>query len=336
VRLAALALLVGCSSLGCSSLGCSAPRAYLAGDPDDPPPDELAPRRFAVVDVHEHAETEADVERLLAASADLGIRRTCVMGSPRFTFQHGREQGFEGFDQNNEMLLAMKQREPERLCVFVTLHPGDAGNVERLRDYVARGADGLKLFLGHGQSTGTEPFHLMALDDERMWPVYEEAERSRLPITFHVNLGKYEDELVRVLERFPALVVNLPHFGLFRGRLGRLGELLDRHRTLYIDVSFGSREFHVDGFEALAEGRDKARAFITRYADRVLFGADLVVTSRMDDDFLRETLASYVLMLESAQFRFFLQPEQPLHGLALEPATLARVYESTPASFLGR
>jgi predicted TIM-barrel fold metal-dependent hydrolase len=298
------------------------------------PPAPVEPRRFAVVDVHEHAETQADVERLLAAAADLGIARVCVLAAPRYTFEHRPDQGFDGFEANNEMLLEAKKKHPDRVCAFVTIDPRRDGNAALLEDYVARGADGLKLFLGHGGSTGTEPFHSMPLDDERMMPVYELCERTELPITYHVNLAKYEEELVRVLDRFPRLWVSLPHFGLYRGRLRRLGDLLDRHERLFVDVSFGARAFHVDGFEALAEDRARAGAFLEKYAGRVLFGSDLVVTSRMSDDYLRATLESYLSILEAPQFRFFLGPGDPMYGLHLSPDALRRIYESSPAAFL--
>ncbi|APR76948.1 amidohydrolase 2 [Minicystis rosea] len=312
------------------------PDAYVADDPALRI-DTLSPRRFAAIDIHEHAQTEADVERLLAAMDRLGIERACFVASSRVTFDHRFAGGFEGFEENNEALLRAKARHPDRVCVFVTLHPPDTGNVERLAHYVARGADGLKLYLGHPGSTATEPFHMMPLDDPRIAPVFAYAEKTQLPITIHVDLGAYGDELGRLLARFPELRVNLPHFGTSKNtaeRLERLGRLLDAHPHVYADMSFGHRDIQMADFETLAATHDRVAAFVTQHADRMMFGADLVVTEKTSDETMTATLRSYMQMLEAPAFRFFLRPARPMRGLALPDEVLRKVYRDTPAAFL--
>src|SRR5262249_35689990 len=91
------------------------PAAYLDDDPALRV-DTLSPRRFAVIDVHEHAATEADVERLIAAMDRLGVARACVVGSSRATLERGFRGGFEGFEENNEALLRAKAQHPDRVC----------------------------------------------------------------------------------------------------------------------------------------------------------------------------------------------------------------------------
>ncbi|MFT3765571.1 MAG: amidohydrolase family protein [Minicystis sp.] len=310
--------------------------AYLDDDPALRA-DTLSARRFAAIDVHEHAQTEADVERLLPAMDRLGIERACFVASSRVTFDHRFRGGFEGFEENNEALLRVKARHPDRVCVFVTLHPPDEGNVERLARYVERGADGLKLYLGHSGNTGAEPFHVMALDDPRIFPVFEYAQRTQLPITMHVELGPYGDELDRLLARFPDLRLNLPHFGVHKNtaeRLERLGRLLDTYPHVYSDMSFGSRDIQIADFETLAAAPERVAAFITQHADRMMFAADLVVTEKTSDETIEATLRSYMQMLETPAFRFFLRPARPMRGLALPDEVLRRVYRETPRSFL--
>lgn len=312
--------------------------AYLDDDPALKV-DTLGPRRFAVIDIHEHAETEADVDRLVAAMDRLGIERACFVGSSRITFDHRFRGGFEGFAENNDALLRAKARHPDRVCVFVTLHPPDAGNVERLAQYVARGADGLKLYLGHPGGTPNEPFHMMPLDDPRLLPLFAYAQETQLPITMHVDLSAYGEELHRLLARFPELRLNLPHFGTSKNtaeRLDRLGRLLDGYAHVYADMSFGSRDIQIADFETLSATHDRVAAFVTRHADRMMFGADLVVTERTSDETISATLRSYMQMLEAPSFRFFLRPARPMHGLALTDEVLRKVYRDTPASFLKR
>lgn len=314
----------------------TSPASYTEDDPALRV-DTLGPRRFAILDVHEHAQTEADVERLIGAMDRLGIQRACVLAASRSTFDHNRVGGFDGFRDNNEALLRAKARHPDRVCTFVTLHPTDEGNAELLARYVDEGADGLKLFLGHPGSAGDEPFHVMPLDDPRMWPVFEYAQSTDLPVTMHVDLARYGDELVRLLERFPLLRLNLPHFGTYKNtaeRLAQLGLLLDRFPNVYLDMSFGSPDIQVVDFETLAATHERMTAFVTAHADRLMFASDLVITEKTNSAFVESTLRSYMQMLEADRFRFFLRPERPMRGLALPENVLRAVYRDTPAAFL--
>jgi predicted TIM-barrel fold metal-dependent hydrolase len=298
-----------------------------------PPLERPTRRRFAAIDVHEHAQTADDIARLLSAMDRFRIERVCVLAAGRMTFGRRDHHGVQGYEDNNEVLLAERRRHPRRLCVFVTLDPEAKGNLERLRGYVARGADGLKLYLGHPEGG----FHPMELDDERLRPVYAYAEETRLPITFHVDLVRFYDDFVRLMDRFPNLRVNLPHFGLHKNdekRLARLASLLDRYPNLYTDVSFGRHDFQVQGFEALGAGRHYVREFFVRYAHRIMFASDMVVTDAIEDDFMDATLTSYFRLLEESEFRFFHRPDQTMYGLALPDEVLEAVYRTTPAAFL--
>jgi predicted TIM-barrel fold metal-dependent hydrolase len=312
--------------------------AYLADDPALLA-GALGPRRFAIVDVHEHAQTEADVERLLAAMKPLGIARACVVGSSRVTFDHHFDGGFEGWEENDEALLRAKAKHPAEVCVFVTLDPLAEGNVERLDRYVARGADGLKLYLGHSGGNPGAPFHSMPLDDPRMEPVFAYAERTRLPIVLHVELARFGPELDRLLRRHPMLRLDLPHFGVYKNteeRLEKLGKLLDTYAHVYADMSFGAPEIQIGDFETLSANHQRMASFVARHADRLMFASDLVLTEGMKPGFAESTLRSYMQMLEEPRFRFFLRPERPMHGLALSDEVLRLVYEETPKAFLER
>src|SRR5262249_55123496 len=149
-----------------------------------------------------------------------------------------------------------------------------------LQDYVARGADGLKLYLGHGAGTGKGPFHTMPLDDPRMMEIYAWAEQTQLPLVFHVNLLKYWDEMLRVLEAHPYLRVNIPHFGLHlqnEKRQRRLSWLLKRYPNVYTDMSFGHRDFQIEGFESMVNQKERIKRFFDDNADKMLFASDMVL-----------------------------------------------------------
>jgi predicted TIM-barrel fold metal-dependent hydrolase len=152
-----------------------------------------------------------------------------------------------------------------------------------------------------------------------------------------VNLIKYFDELVNVLEKFPYLRVNVPHFGLHKNterRLARLEWLLTRYPNVYTDISFGWQDFHLQGFESLAAHRARSRAWLTRNKLKVLFASDLVVEPRKTPEHVEEVLRSYMQLLENGPFRFFMAPRMLMRGLALPDEVLKAIYEEAPARFL--
>ncbi|HCH64545.1 MAG: hypothetical protein CL927_02940 [Deltaproteobacteria bacterium] len=292
---------------------------------------------YKVIDIHEHVVDEERALMLLEGMDKFGIQRACLMGTSWFTFTLDPQFGFERYHENNLMIIGLKNDYPERFCAFPTLDPEAEGNLERLQDYVARGADGLKLYLGHGAAHGKGPFHSMPLDDPRMLPIYEYCERTQLPILFHINLINYYEEFVRVMERYPYLRVNIPHFGLHKNtgkRLRRFEWLLERYPNVYTDISYGWHTFHVEGMEALAKWRTRSTLFFTLHADRIMYGSDLVIDPTRKQAYIDATLRSYRQFLEHKKHRLFLEPEYPMHGLNLDEAALKRIYETTPARFL--
>jgi len=116
--------------------------AYLTRDDPAVGVEELGPRAWRVIDIHEHLKGDDEAQRLIPAMDQFGITRTCLMASSLYTLTLNPVYGFEGYKENNEAILAVKKKWPGRFCAFVTLNPLDDGNVALLKDYVARGADG--------------------------------------------------------------------------------------------------------------------------------------------------------------------------------------------------
>ncbi len=294
-------------------------------------------RERRIIADHEHLLDEREARRVLKVMDRLGIRRMALMGTSKYTFTLNDRYGFEKYKENNEEILRIAKKWPDRFMAFPTIHPTESGNLELLKDYVRRGATGLKLYLGHGASTGKEPFHMMPLDDPRMKPIYAWAQETQLPIQFHVNLTKYYDEFVRMMEEFPYLRVCVPHFGLYknnRKRLAKLGALLDRYPNMYSDISFGWYEFQLQGFKKFDKYPRRYRKFLEKYADRFMFSADMVVERSKDDDYIINTLRSYIQVLEMPRYRLFLEPDRLMRGLALPEETLRKIYWETPSRYL--
>ncbi len=293
--------------------------------------------RPPVIADHEHLLDEREAERVLVAMDRLGIRKMSLMGTSKYTFTLNNRYGFEQFKENNETILRIAKRWPDRFLAFPTIFPPEASNLELLQDYVRRGAQGIKLYLGHGASTGKEPFHMMPLDDPRMIPIYRWAQETQLPLQFHVNFTKYHDEFVRVMEQFPYLRVCVPHFGLFknnRQRLAMLGKLFERYPNFYSDISFGWYEFQTQAFEKFDKYPRRYSAYLEKYADRFMYSADMVVEPTKDEAYIINTLRSYLQVLEMPRYRYFLKPERVFNGLALSQDVLQRIYWDTPARYL--
>jgi hypothetical protein len=300
--------------------------------------EDLGQRRWSIVDVHEHLGDRIDALRLLAAMNKFGIARTCLMASTIYTLTLNPVYGFEHFKENNDRIIAIKREWPRRFAAFVTIDPAEPGSLKLLQGYVRRGADGLKLYLGHGGNVGTgEPFHVMALDDPRMESIWAWTEQTQLPIVLHVNLNLFWDEILRVLGTHPYLRLNIPHLGLQKNseeRLKRLSFLLDRYPNVYSDVSFGFSTFQVEGFESLAASRARSRQFFIKHRRKLLFGTDMVIEESKDDAYVHNTIRSYMQFLEADRWRFFLMAGYTMHGLGLDDETLAWIYEKAPAAWL--
>ena len=154
---------------------------------------------------------------------------------------------------------------------------------KKLRNFVARGAKGVKLFAGHGASHGHGPFHTMPLDDPRLTAVYEIIKEHNLPVLFHVNYAKYKDEFERVLTAHPTMKVLCPHFCLTLRDTRKVDSLLSRYPNLWMDVSFGWIQFQAEGYRRI-DVKLKVRAVINAHPNRFLYGTDLVLTDYENKD----------------------------------------------------
>jgi predicted TIM-barrel fold metal-dependent hydrolase len=312
-------------------------KAYVDDDDAAVGEDDLAPSQWKIIDVHEHAQNIPEAERLLVAMDKLGVQRTCLLSATIYTFTLNNAFGFEQFKENNDEVIRIKQKWPDRFCAFVTFDPVAEGNLELVKDAVSRGADGVKLYLGHGAQTGKGPFHAIDIDSPHMEPFWAWAEEVQLPVLMHVNLIKYWDETVTLLERHPNLRLCLPHFGLHKNtdaRLKRLGWLLDRYPNVYSDMSYGHPSFQIEGFESLAKWRTRSRAFLQRYAHRLMFASDMVLEATKTEDYIEHTLRSYRQFNEAKKFRLYLVPSKLMHGMDLDKETLTKIYERAPTGFL--
>lgn len=107
----------------------------------------------------------------------------------------------------NEFIAVQRARDA-RIISIGTTHAGVRDQVEVFRQIEAFGLAGVKI---HPEFQG------FSIDDERLFPAWEEAARIGLPVLFHVGDAHSElsspRRLYRVMERFPELIVVAAHMG---------------------------------------------------------------------------------------------------------------------------
>jgi len=254
-----------------------------------------------IVDTHEHIESVDQAAALVAANQAVGIQKTILLASPTETLTLNGQKSFTGYRENMDQLLKVAAQYPDQFFPFCTVNPLDSDAQEYLQSCIQKGGKGIKLYNGHSYYHATFG---ITLDSKRMMPIYAYAERNQIPLLFHVNITKYGDELERVLEMYPDLVISVPHFMVSSIDLKNVADLLDRYPNLYTDISFGSPEFMAAGFRRISNDSNEYAGFINKYHDRILFGADMVLTdaAQKDQNFIEESLNCYKNLLEERHF----------------------------------
>lgn len=299
-------------------------------------------RAFKVINGHEHLYKREHLDAYLEAAAETGIATTLFVASNEFTFlgKGGRKDAL--YDWSNDVILDAYRELPDRIVPFASVYPGDPEKLAKLKSYVKRGAMGLKLYSGHST------YYEAPLDDAEMDPIYAYCTEMRLPLCWHVNLTLYLDEFERVLKRHPDLIVIVPHFGVTFYRpesaaFRAMQRLLDSYPNLYVDCSFGTRDFLVQGLEMVSTHPDLFRQFFETYPDRIVFGTDMVVTGNPEKtaEWYAAVMRACRDVLEKDRYIFFMAAEghpsayKParnrygeLRGLALPNVILEKVYHA--------
>ncbi len=250
--------------------------------------------RFPVIDYHNHLDSMGadDLLRTMdACEVELLVNITMQTGEA-------------GIGQMDRLRLA----DPRR---FKTIGWMDWSGVERsdfaqvtcdrLERMVEHGAVGIKFWKDLGLVLKDERGTLRRIDDERFAPIFEKAAELRLPVMFHTadpdaffdpitpENERYEElaahpdwgfsgspvgkralleQRNRVFARHPETQFVGAHLAECGEDLGYLAELLEMHPNLQIDVSARTPE--------LGRQPYTARAFFLKYADRIVFGTDLL------------------------------------------------------------
>jgi predicted TIM-barrel fold metal-dependent hydrolase len=230
--------------------------------------------------------------------------------------------------------------------------------IERLERLVGEGACGIKLWKDLGLQVKDPSGKLLRIDDERLAPLFEKARELGVPVMFHTadpdafflpidrfneryeELAAHPDwsfhgsryskrELLeqrdRVFARHPKTTFVAAHVAESSENLAYVREMLDLYPNVSVDI--GAR------IAELGRQPYRARQFFIDYADRILFGTDLLTDVAMYRSHFRflETDDEYFEYPSHASR----QGRWNIYGLRLPDEVLRKVYRENALRLLG-
>jgi predicted TIM-barrel fold metal-dependent hydrolase len=306
--------------------------------------------RFPVIDYHTHLDSQSPQE-VLRIMDECGVEKIVSI-----TMQVGQAA--------IESIERFHRAAPDR---FATIGWMDWSGVERsdfvevslgrLERLVEHGAVGIKFWKDLGLQIRDASGQLLHIDDERLAPLFDKAAELDIPVMFHTadpdafftpidqfneryeELAAHPDwsfygseipkpELLaqrdRVIARHPKTTFVCAHLAESGENLAYVAKLLDSNPNLSIDISARTPE--------LGRQPYTARKFVVKYADRILFGTDLLPEVDM--------YRLYYRVLETAD-EYFDYPSHAsrqgrwmVYGLFLPTDVLEKVYRTNALKLL--
>ena len=307
--------------------------------------------KFTFIDVHSHLWNMPlmDLNELVAEMDEINMGYIVNLSGSGFGPQAAKDAYFDKSKQN------IIENQPGRIGLFVNVdfnsvdienHVENQVNV--IRNAVAKGAIGLKVYKGLGLTNKDSKGNRVAVDDERLGPIWEVCGELGIPVLIHSAdpfqfwqdrdgqnerwfelkekpnryygdsdfIPPFEDiikEQHTIFERHKKTTFINAHLGWMGNDLRRLGEHLDRYPNVVTE--FGA---------VIAElGRQPktARQFFIDYQDRIMFGKD---------SYNKEEFYTYFRVLESDDeyFSYFRKRHAfwKMYGLNLPDEVLKKVY----------
>jgi uncharacterized protein len=306
--------------------------------------------KYYVIDVHNHVNDPGGVhgEEVPAAEVVKGMDRANVKKVVILTGMWG--------EKLQSVLDKMVKPYPDRFVVFAQMDWSKIDDpnfstemVAQLDDAVKRGARGLKVLKDWGLGVKDKSGKLVAIDDPRMDPVWEECGRLKIPVAIHStdpeafftptdkNNERYEELMHNpswsfygpgipskqtLLEQRNHVFAKHPHTTFMALHVANWPENLDvvsnwlkKYPNMYVE--FGAREAEL--------GREPRRAgqFFEEFQDRILFGTDAEPVPEMYANYFRW------LETDDEYFPYWGYPGQGrwmIYGMALPDKILEKVY----------
>lgn len=309
---------------------------------------EVQKARFYVIDVHNHVNDAARIddhippERVIEIMNNTNVKTIVIL------------TGLWG-EKLQAVIDEMVKPYPGRFIVFTQIDwtKIDDANfsqemVAQIRDAVSRGARGLKLLKDLGLGVRDKSGKLIAIDDPRLDPVWEECGRLGIPVSIHSGDPEaFFHPVDATNERYEELMSH-PDWSFYGRDYPDLASLLEarnrvfaKHpKTTFVSLHMGWPE-NLDWVESMLEkypnvmvefgareaelGRQprRTRDLFLKFQDRVMFGTDNSVSEEMYHNNFRflETADEY--------FDYWGAPGQgrfEISGLALPDDVLEKIY----------
>jgi predicted TIM-barrel fold metal-dependent hydrolase len=311
---------------------------------------EVPRARFPVIDVHNHVNDPGGIHGEFIAPAEV-IRRMDAANVQKIVILTGMwGEKLQG------LLDKMVKPYPDRFMAFTQIDwskiddPNfSAEMVAQVDDAVKRGARGLKVLKDLGLGVKDKSGKLIAIDDPRIDPVWEECGQLNIPVAIHVTdpeaffhpTDKYNEryeELMsnpswsfygpqfpkketllaqrnHIVEKHPNTTFIALHVASWPENLDAVSEWLDKYPNMYVE--FGAREAE------LGRQPRRARKLFEDYQDRILFGTDSEPDPAM--------YANHFRWLETADeyFPYWGYPGQgrwEIYGMELPDGILEKIY----------
>ncbi|MBX7124287.1 MAG: amidohydrolase family protein, partial [Cyclobacteriaceae bacterium] len=269
----------------------------------------LTRAKFPFIDIHNH--------QFGMPTQDLGplVKQMDSLNMAVMVNLSGRGRG--STEHLEKSIENVRKNYPNRFVVFTNIDFGDIDNpewtsrvVRQLEEDVKRGAMGLKIYKTLGMFARDKQGRRIHVDDPRIDPVWEACGRLRIPVLIHVadpsqfwqpidnknerwlelklHPGRRHDldsvkwetiiaEQHNIFRKHPQTQFINAHLGWFGSDLKKLARLMDQFPNMYTEIGAVIAE--------LGRQPRAAKAFLTQYQDRVLFGKDSWVTGEYETYF---------------------------------------------------
>lgn len=310
------------------------------------PEHQITKAKYPFIDVHNHqfGMNNQDLTPLIQDMDDLNMAvMVNLSGRGR-----GSDQHFNGVISN------VKENAPNRFIVFTNISfdnidsPNWSKNtVDLLESDVRAGANGLKIYKSLGLRHTDKNGNRIPVDDPRLDPVWAKCGELGIPVLIHSadpkpfwdeydeNNERWLELKVRpnrkrgpdnpapwdqiiaeqhhVFEKHPNTKFINAHLGWYANDLATLGKLMDKYPNMYSEIGAVIAE--------LGRQPRAAKAFLTKYQDRVMFGKDA---------YDKEQYYTYFRVLETADeyFPYYKKYHAfwKMYGLDLSDEVLKKLY----------
>lgn len=310
-------------------------------------PENLVTRaKFPFIDVHNHQFNmpNQDLSELIAAMDDLNMAVMVNLS--------GRGRGSDEHLQG--ALKNVSENYPKRFIVFTninltTIDEDDwtKNTVKQIRNDVKSGANGLKIYKSQGMTNKDAAGNRIKINDPRIAAVWEECGKLGIPVLIHsadprqfwqpmdsTNERWLElklrprrkrsdtdpapwqtiiDEQHDIFAKHPDTKFINAHLGWYANDLATLAKLMDKFPNMYSEIGAVISE--------LGRQPKMAKAFLTKYQDRVMFGKDA---------WNPEEYHTYFRVLETADeyFPYYKKYHAywKMYGLDLDDEVLRKLY----------